>query len=45
MTDKRRTQRSFKVATMPDDLGALLDQGIEDYLKSVTSQRRESSSK
>ena len=32
MTQGHKTQRSFVVANMPDDLGALLDRGIEDYL-------------
>jgi len=32
LTKGRETQRAFAVADMPDDLGALLDKGLEDLL-------------
>ena len=32
LTTGRGTQRAFAVADMPDDLGALLDKGLEDLL-------------
>ncbi|WMS45179.1 type II toxin-antitoxin system prevent-host-death family antitoxin (plasmid) [Acuticoccus sp. MNP-M23] len=31
LANGHRTQQSVDVANMPDDLGALLDQGIEDH--------------
>jgi prevent-host-death family protein len=33
LIDHGRTRHSVAVADMPDDLGALLDRGIEDHLR------------
>lgn len=32
LTTRQQTQMAVDVADMPDDLGAMLDQGIEEYL-------------
>lgn len=32
LTENANTQRAFTVADMPDDLGGLLDQGLEELL-------------
>lgn len=33
ITENTSTQRAFSVADMPDDLGELLDRGLEELLK------------